>query len=76
MPTFLPVPFSFKNKITSCLEYIRPIDAKHSGYSLLPHNPLPQPNFAVITFNITVPSHFCGSELQSMDDKNLSHYLK
>ena len=24
---------------------------------------------------ITAQSHYCGSELQSMDDKSLSHYL-
>ena len=50
------------------------------GYSLLRHNPLPQPNIAVITPNrilTTVPSHCCGSKLQSLDDwRRLSHYLK
>ena len=44
---------------------------------LLPHNPLPQLNFDVITFNMiltTAPSHYCGSELQTLYDKSLSHY--
>ena len=57
---------------------MRPFDVKQKGYSLLRHNPLPHPNFAVITLNMiltTAPSHYCGSELQSLDEKSLSHYL-
>ena len=61
-------------KITNCM---RPINVKQLGYSLLLHNPLPHPSFSVITPNMlltTAPSHYCGSELQSLDDKSLSHY--
>ena len=44
---------------------------------LLCDNPMPHPNFAVITFNTiltTAPSYYCG--WQSLDYKRLSHYLK
>ena len=60
MQTFSAVQISFANKISSRLEYIKPIDVKQQGYSLLPHNPLPQHNFDMITFNMiltTAPSH-------------------
>ena len=62
MQTFSAVQISFANKITSRLECIKPIDVKQWDYSLLPHNPLPQPNFDVIAFNMiltSAPSHYC-----------------
>ena len=84
MPAFSAVPFSLTNKITICLLYIRPIDVKQSGSSLLRHNPLPHPNFAVITFKMILTTatslYYCGSKLHVhyLDDNmmNLSHYLK